>query len=174
MSHYAKMDKADTINFVEIALMSAQLDFFVGKCWVLRSIKGESAGEEGHFPTEPDPRWGPESVVCGQLEALRDGDVERALRFVSLPDEEAAGSVQHSSLVHHIPAYAPLLYHNGYSVAATAQVSADKSVIFVGVHGQRSLEGKVHDQYTLPYMWFLSLQQTNTWMIYSVQHVAGS
>ena len=62
----------------------------------------------------------------------RDGDVERALRFVSLPDEEAAGSVQHSSLVHHIPAYAPLLYHNGYSVAATAQVSADKSVVFVG------------------------------------------
>lgn len=38
---------------------------------MLRSIKGESAGEEGQFPTEPDPRWGPESVVCGQLEALR-------------------------------------------------------------------------------------------------------
>ena len=45
--------------------------FDAGKCWVLRSIKGESAGEEGQCPTEPDVRWGPESVVCGQLDALR-------------------------------------------------------------------------------------------------------
>lgn len=31
------MDKADTINFVEIALMSAQLDFFVG-AYALRAL----------------------------------------------------------------------------------------------------------------------------------------
>ncbi len=62
----------------------------------------------------------------------RDGDVERALRFVFLPNEEATGLGLDSSLVRRIPAYAPLLYHHGYSVAATAQVSADKAVIFVG------------------------------------------
>lgn len=138
---------------------------YTGKCWVLRTIKGEPAAEEGMCPTEPDPRWGPESIVCGQLEALRcaeqfflflirsgpfrvhcicctvaegsegarrEGDVERALSFVAFPVEDDASSSSRPSLVHRIPAYAPLMYHHGYNVAATAQVSADASVIFVG------------------------------------------
>ncbi|CAL8467612.1 g7150 [Coccomyxa elongata] len=239
MSRYAKIEKADTVTFAEVALMSAQLDFFVGsyalralvfsrpaecqllssmelapgefiqrcevktttgehmilafrlcleeryqpsyrgfttgKCWVLRTIKGEPAAEEGMCPTEPDPRWGPESIVCGQLEALREGDVERALSFVAFPVEDDASSSSRPSMVHRIPAYAPLMYHHGYNVAATAQVSADASVIFVGVHGQRSVEGGTDPaQYMLPYMWFLSLHQGTTWMIDTVQHVSGA
>lgn len=42
-----------------------------GQCWVLRSIKGEPAVEDEQWPSRPDPVWGPEAVVCGQLEALR-------------------------------------------------------------------------------------------------------
>ena len=40
--------------------------------WAVSEIRGEAAAdEEGRCPDEPDPRWGPESVVCGQLHALR-------------------------------------------------------------------------------------------------------
>lgn len=63
----------------------------------------------------------------------REGDVERALSFVSLPAKEAAGQAADTSMSQQIPAcFAPLLYHHGYSVAATAQVSGESSVIFVG------------------------------------------
>ena len=86
-----------------------------------------------------DPMWGflhtpPTAALLlrGQGAVCREGDVERALDFVAFPDEEAASSSSEPSLVHRIPAYAPLMYHHGYSVAATAQVSAEKSVIFVG------------------------------------------
>ena len=39
--------------------------------WAISEIKGEAAAEEGRVPDEPNPVWGPESVVCGQLQALR-------------------------------------------------------------------------------------------------------
>lgn len=41
----------------------------IRKAWFLRGITGEPAAVE--LPTQPHPRWGPESVVLAQLEALR-------------------------------------------------------------------------------------------------------
>lgn len=45
--------------------------FTMEMAWAISEIRGEAAAEEGRLPEEPDSVWGPESVVCGQLQALR-------------------------------------------------------------------------------------------------------
>ena len=45
--------------------------FTMEMAWAISEIRGEAAAEEGRAPEEPHPAWGPESVVCGQLQALR-------------------------------------------------------------------------------------------------------
>lgn len=47
------------------------IGFTMEMAWAIGEIKGEAAAEEGRFPDGPSPVWGPESVVCGQLQALR-------------------------------------------------------------------------------------------------------
>ena len=45
--------------------------FTMEMAWAISEIKGEAAAEENRFPDGPSPVWGPESIVCGQLQALR-------------------------------------------------------------------------------------------------------
>ena len=45
--------------------------FTMEMAWAISEIKGEAAAEESRCPDGPSPVWGPESVVCGQLQALR-------------------------------------------------------------------------------------------------------
>ena len=69
--HAAMSSCSKVMNPSRLQKTEACRGFTTEMAWAVSQIKGEAAAEEGRFPDEPAPCWGPESVVCGQLQALR-------------------------------------------------------------------------------------------------------
>lgn len=113
--------------------------------WFLRSITGEPA--DADLPAAPDPRWGPESVVLAQLDALAREDAAAVFALASPDNQSATGPVPAFAAMLRQGAYLSLVGHRGARVLRSVQTRCDRALVIVGerVPGRRSLAVRVSE-----------------------------
>ncbi|KAG1680136.1 hypothetical protein FOA52_000249 [Chlamydomonas sp. UWO 241] len=144
----------------------------ISQCWRLKSIVGEPDNSE--FAAAPGLDVGPEAVVAGQLDALRQRDVARVFAFASPDNRAATGPVERFGEMLESPMYKALLGHSNAETLRRIQLTPDTYAEVVGVVSDNTGVGRPA---SFVYVWSVGKVQGEAqgglWMTNNVQLVSA-